>query len=198
MIIVKRDKKIMDNYYNLINEALERKLNKEPLSLKKRLDNGENIDYENLYEELLTEFASIRRPITNEFMLLAINPDSNRIGDPYFKMYNKPSWNKATKVARISFLEPKLIIHKSQGVQPWTNLTKQDIDDLNDYLDSPWKNHPGFTIWDGLKYGWNEEWGFEVGSEKEYIDGNYDELNKNNPSYLPSTLEIPDYYQLKN
>ena len=79
----------------------------------------EGLNEELIYEELMYEMASVRRDGRNDFILMAINPDSNRVGEPYFKVYNAGNWRKATKVARLFFFESKLIVHKSEGVQPW-------------------------------------------------------------------------------
>lgn len=127
---------------------------------------------------------------------LAINPDPNRVGEPYFKMYNAQSWRKATKVARISFKEPKLIKHSSNK-ESWNTVPRDIRHELIDYLDSESKTFPSFTVWDYLKYEWNMEWGFDVGFPFEYFGGKSDEKFKNEPSYLPSTLESPNYLELE-
>ena len=48
----------------------------------------EGLNEELIYEELMYEMASVRRDGRNDFILMAINPDSNRVGEPYFKVYN--------------------------------------------------------------------------------------------------------------
>lgn len=49
-----------------------------------------------------------------------VNPTDSRIGEHYFKVYNHSRMTSADKVARISFDEPRYIIHKdSSGKQPW-------------------------------------------------------------------------------
>ena len=156
----------------------------------------EKLDEELLYEELIYEMANVRRDRRNDFMLMAINPDSNRVGDPYFKVYDADSWRKATKVARLAFFEPKLIIHKSEGIQPWKTLTRRDIEDIEDFLDSPARGDINATVWDVLKYRWNDEYGFYMRSFTDYIRGEYDEEYKDDPSYVPSYLDPPDYRRL--
>lgn len=154
------------------------------------------IDEELMYEELMYEMANVRRDRRDDFLLMAINPDPNRIGDPYFKVYDADSWRKATKVARLSFFEPKLIIHTGGNVRPWKKLTKRDIEDIEDYLDSPARGDIGVTVWDKLKYEWNDEYGFYMKSISSYLNGEYDEEYENEPSYVPSYIDPPDYKQL--
>lgn len=49
-----------------------------------------------------------------------VNPTDSRIGEHYFKVYNHSRMTSSDKVARISFDEPRYIIHKdSSGKQPW-------------------------------------------------------------------------------
>ena len=140
--------------------------------------------------------ASVKRDIRDDFMLMAINPDSDRIGEPYFKVYNAGSWGKATKVARLSFFEPKLIIHTGGNILPWKNLTRRDIEDIEDFLDSPARGEFRATVWDALKYRWNDEYSFYMKSIFAYLDGEYDEEYKDDLSYVPSYLDPPDYKQL--
>lgn len=62
-----------------------------------------------------------------------VNPTESRVGEHYFKVYNHPSMTAADKVARISFDEPRYIIHKdSKGKQPWVldSISKKAIIDL--------------------------------------------------------------------
>lgn len=49
-----------------------------------------------------------------------INPSEDRLGEPYFKVYDSFSIDKAKRIARLSFDEPKYIIHKDGlGKQSW-------------------------------------------------------------------------------
>ena len=52
-------------------------------------------------------------------------------------------------------------------------------------------------MWDILKYFWNSEKGIDVGTIDEYMSGKNDEENKANPDYVPSTLKMPNYLELK-
>ncbi len=154
------------------------------------------LDEELLYEELMYGTASVRRNIQNDFMLITINPHPNLIKTPYFKVYDADNWRKATKVARLTFFEPKWIGHTGGHIPPWIILTEQDIQNIEDYFKSPSRDTPGAKVWDVLKYRWNDEYGFYMRSFADYIRGEYDEEYKDDPSYVPSYLDPPDYRKL--
>ena len=59
-----------------------------------------------MLSEYLYEMATVYRS-TEYGISVAVNPDSGRVGDPYFKFYNNVSFNKATKVVRIMFKQCK-------------------------------------------------------------------------------------------
>lgn len=53
-------------------------------------------------EEYLDEMSTICKDYQND-VCIAVNPDSNRQGNPYFKFYNSASHKSATNVIRILF-----------------------------------------------------------------------------------------------
>lgn len=55
-----------------------------------------------LENELLFEMATVHRDM-NENISIAVNPDSKKIGDPYFKFYDSTDYTKAKRVIRIFF-----------------------------------------------------------------------------------------------
>ena len=131
-----------------------------------------------------------------------VNPDSNRVGDPYFKVYDSTSVTKSRRVARISFLEPVYIIHSDEGgKEPWI-LNSSEKKSLMKFLDKPSK-FSGLSNFQYTMYQWNNEYGFldeTDGLEQydnpvdAYIHGFYDtESNLKHPSYLPSYLVRPNY-----
>ena len=68
-------------------------------------------------EEYLEEMATIYK--SKEYgICVAVNPDSNRNGLPYFKFYNDSDFRKAEKVIRIMFKEPDYVVHKD-GKKLW-------------------------------------------------------------------------------
>ena len=152
----------------------------------------------NLFEEQLYEMASVKSKTIPNGLLLAVNPDQNRISDAYFKMYDSTKYHKAKFVARISFFEPKLISHRcnDKGKQPWTDLKSYHVKHLEDLLDSESITYPGFTVWDELKFRWNMEYGFDVIIPVDYFNGEYDNIYQSHPSYVSSKLQPPDYKEL--
>lgn len=150
------------------------------------------------YSEILFEMASVRPKEGNtKFgVLLAVNPDLNKIGDCYFKMYNSNSYITATGVWRICFSEPKLIKEHSGKIKSLSTINLKYKKILIEYLNSPGA-YSGRTVWDSLKWNWNNEHDLCFEGYEPYFNGQLDEQNKNNKNYLPSTLEIPNYNELK-
>ena len=138
-------------------------------------------------------------------MLYYVNPDLNRVGEPYFKVYDSITHPKATHIARISFLEPKYIVHRDEaGKQPW-KLSSSEKRKLIKYLDS----RSGFfkmTFFQYAMYLWNNEFGFfdsiQLPEDLDnamvaYAAGFYDDTSvASHPSYLRSNLLRPDYSKL--
>lgn len=141
--------------------------------------------------EVLFEFAQVRVSNNKFNIMLAVNPDSNRISEAYFKMYNSDNYMSATKVARISFFRPILISHKGSK-KPWNYLNSKQKEILIEYLNSESKNYPKYKVWDVLKYTWNDEHGYCSGTIDDYYNGADDNKIKTK-SYIPSKLEIPNY-----
>ncbi len=138
-------------------------------------------------------------------MLYYVNPDDRRVGDPYFKVYNNISHRIATEIARISFLEPRYIVHRDEaGKQPW-KLNSSEKKKMINFL-SKKSGFLNLTFWQYTMYHWDNEYGFLHNQFdttrynnilEAYADGFYDtEENLNHPSYLRSDLQMPDYMQL--
>ena len=79
----------------------------------------------NSYPEELFEMASVRSKNIDDYYdrLIAVNPDINHNGNPYFKYYKNNSYgNKSgNRVARISFLRPEYVLHGKErnGIPTW-------------------------------------------------------------------------------
>lgn len=87
---------------------------------------------------------------------LQVNPDQNSKTE-YFKFFNNVSWVKATKLCRISFREPKYIIHtNSHKVDDWL-LTKKEQKYLIKVLWSDSKKYKGYSVWQALIIDYNAE-----------------------------------------
>lgn len=144
-------------------------------------------------EEYLEEMATIYK--SKEYgVCVAVNPDSGRSGNPYFKFFNNSDFRKATKIIRILFKKPDYVVHKD-GKQLWKLNTKEKKL-LIEILNTESKQYKGYTNWEAAKFNWNYEYMEELLDIEEYYAGNYDELYKNNPGYVPSTLKMPDYNKL--
>lgn len=139
-------------------------------------------------------------------MVYYVNPDTNRRGDPYFKVYDNILRSKAKHMTRISFFEPKYIIHKpDKGMKYW-KLNTSEIRAVIDYMN---RRSALFRItnWQYAMYMWNMEFSFFNNGFDEnkydnavmaYVDGFYDdEEHLGHPSYVPSFTQIPDYTKLK-
>lgn len=152
----------------------------------------ENISIE--ASETLFEIATVF-PKNNEkySIVLAINPDVNRLGDPYFKMYDGKLFSKAEHVTRIKFKSPEIVKEHAGIIKSKTKLNNQEIKELILYLNDLNRTFRKYTNWDVLKYLWNTERGFNVGDIDDYTSGVFDDEFKNNPSYLESVLKMPDY-----
>lgn len=135
-----------------------------------------------------------------------VNPDTGRQGEPYFKAYNNKSVGKASSIARISFLAPKYIFHRnSDGKSNWI-LSSKERKQMVEYLN---KKSAFFNVtsWQYAMYTWNLEWGFFSDGFPEdkfssaidaYVKGHFDSSkNLEHPSYLQSTLIMPDYTKLQ-
>lgn len=143
--------------------------------------------------EVLEEMATIYK--SKEYgILVAVNPDSHRTGNPYFKFFNSHDFFKATKVIRILFNEPDYVVHKD-GKELW-NLNSKDKKLLIKILNQKSKHYPSYTNWQVSKFDWNSEYLEEMLNIDEYYNGEYDDIYKDDPGYIPSTLEMPDYMNL--
>lgn len=72
-----------------------------------------------------------------------VNPDHNRLEDPYFKVYNNARFESSDKVARISFLEPIYIVHAERyncGRNNWF-LNSKEKKRLIDFLIQEHSHH---------------------------------------------------------
>lgn len=144
-------------------------------------------------EEFLEEMATIYK--SKEYgVCVAVNPDSGRSGNPYFKFFNDSDFRKATNIVRILFKEPDYVVHKD-GKKLWKLNTKEKKL-LISILQKESKQYKGYTNWEAAKFNWNYEYLEEMIDIEEYYNGDYDEMYSDNPGYIKSTLKMPDYTKL--
>ena len=140
--------------------------------------------------------------------MVAVNPDTKRVGTCYFKYYNNKDYESSDRVARIDFRSPTLIHHKNRdGKKPW-RLNAKDIKNLIDYLPKQSDQYRNIKVnnWQFALYSWNNECGLlgynfpQIYNSvlEAFLDGFYDtDINLSNPSYVASTLPIPNYKYLR-
>ena len=89
----------------------------------------------------ITERAAINEMATvacseSMHILIQFNADEHHIGNPYFKIYNNESYSTATRMNRVSFLEPSYIEHTTYGKKKWL-LNSKDKKKLVELLTEP-------------------------------------------------------------
>lgn len=146
-------------------------------------------------QENINEMSTIVLDKKN-LMLIQVNPDRGRQGLEYFKIYNSFSESKADKIARISFKEPKYVIHhNNHGKNLWTLNTKEKkslmllLQKKSDMLDTEGNI---LTNWEKSIVQFN----LEKGLPKEDTEENF-VSNQKFPKYLPIDLPMPDYEKLQ-
>lgn len=142
----------------------------------------------------ITEMATVARmPATSKYHALRIevNPDRKRKGVPYFKVMNTESYQKGkSKVCRLHFLDEGMEFHTGDGLLDW-RITDKDIKEIKNVLSKPHKRESNYTIWQMACYLWNMEYGLIPDEVDKYFNGEYDDSNKNHPSYVPSNQTMP-------
>ena len=141
-------------------------------------------------KELPVEISTIYKS-KEENIAITINPDTNRNGIPYFKVLNASHPVYAKSSVRILFNEPDYII--SEGEE---TVWKFNTALLTNILNRESKLYIGITNWEAAKFMWNWEYFDSMFDIKKYFNGDYDEEYKDEPSYVPSILKIPDYTKL--
>lgn len=146
-------------------------------------------------EEYLDEMATIYK--SQQYgVLVSVNPDSNRNGNPYFKFYNSSNYSKATKIVRIAFKSTDYIVHaNSDGKKLW-KLNNKEKSLLIAIMKSNSPSYSNRTVWDAAKYTWNLEYLEELINIDNYFNGDYDEKYKDDAGYIPHDLDMPDYTKL--
>lgn len=140
----------------------------------------------------LDAMATVYRDPKGRF-LVSVNPDPNREGDEYFKLYNKTSRSSATKIARISFRKTEYIYHSmNQDKEDWILNAKE-----KKYIVKAFKKkNPAF--YDGQYTYWQfaiAQFNLEKGLDYKKTFKNAGKKLKY-PKYLPFDLEMPDYTKL--
>lgn len=150
-------------------------------------------------DDLLCEMALIGRICDKHNVpkyALVVDECNTYIGNPYFKIFNSSNRGNATEVARISFLEPKILVHKGL---PQMKITKSIAKLINDFLAAKNKRNKHRTNWQEAIAYYND-----YNGRVDNVDVDFDELTQEvidkNPELfkycLPIDLPIPDYTEL--
>lgn len=163
--------------------------------------------YENVFDEPLDWWDREIEPIGESVesatvgtwhkpnMRIIVNPDRHRKGDPYFKVFNDSKLiHGESKVARLSFLEPKRIYHRDE-FKDW-DISIKDIKNIKTILNSEAKRYKGNSVWMITKWLWNFEY-FSLDDDEldAYVSGELDKQYKDHPSYVPSDTPIPETWK---
>lgn len=134
--------------------------------------------------------ANVYRDPQSRFCI-EVNPDKQRVGNEYFKLYNAKQWKKATKIARIAFRQAKTIKHKDI-FDDWILTNKEKkylVDALQKHASMPYEN---YTNWQKAIILHNNEKGLSM---EETLENKVNDLKY--PKYLPIDLPMPNYLELK-
>ena len=145
---------------------------------------------EYIVEEHIEEMATVYTDEVNKHVC-QVNPDRNRQGLEYFKLYNNVNWSKATKVARIEFRKPNYVLHTNKdGKENWKLNNREKIA-LIKALKMDSEDYPGYSNYQAAIIHFNREKGLSANKTKENLinDLKY-------PKFLPIDLPMPDYMKL--
>ena len=143
-------------------------------------------------ESSMYEMATVVRS-PSMHILIQVNPDEHHIGNPYFKVYNSESFDKATSMNRVSFNEPAYIHHTTYGKDRWflNSKEKRNLVSLlkasSDHIDRRDTTRE-YSNWEWAIIQYNNE--ICAVGEKDTIAGRL----KGNA--LPIDLTMPNYLDL--
>lgn len=163
--LYKDDNSIITELTYLIgNDMLDKKINN--LKSKIKVEKHNNvITFNNLSIVYLNEGTIVEDRI-NSVSIGCFN-DENRnysVDTAYFKFFNSSNYTKATKLARITLLNPTYVYHRNpKNVSNW-DLNHGELELLNTLMNL---NIRGESVWFWLCYEFNRETGnnFEFGNK---------------------------------
>ena len=134
---------------------------------------------------------------------VSVNPDPKRIGICYFKVFNSLDYTSSELLARVNMREPSYVYHTGDGKKAW-NLNSKYRRELVRFMRSESDTYNG-TNWQATMFLWNRELHLFSGVENKsghklfdaYVRGYFDKFLSDNPSYMPSYAEMPNYLELK-
>ena len=159
----------------------------------------EDLEYYNPMYYAMVEMATVvSTPAVKKdpALRIEVNPDRKRKGNPYFKVLDTEKYQEGrSSVCRLHFLDEEMEYHTGDGLLDWKT-NSRDIESIKKLLRKPHKKESQYTNWQMACWLWNLEYGFFVEDDLDnYMYGKFDEENKDHPSYVPSTTEIPDTWE---
>ena len=147
--------------------------------------------YDDYYLGEMATVCSSAKPA----MSIHVNPDPNRIGNPYFKVYDSELPRKNdTRICRLHFLDSGMEYHKD-SFKDWI-ISSKDIRNIKSFLSEKHELTQKYSNWQMAKFLWNLEYRFFPQRDiDKYMSGQFDDQFKDHPSYVPSTAEIPDTWE---
>lgn len=123
---------------------------------------------------------------------IVVNPDYTRKAIPYFKAFDTQGLkDNITKVTRLHFLDTGMEYHRD-AYKDW-KLNSEDIKNIKELLMSSHYDYDEYTNWQMACWLWNLEYGlFSTFDLDDYFAGKLDDQFKGDPSYVPSTTQMPD------
>ena len=141
--------------------------------------------------EPLGEMATVADSDRPVGLSIQVNPDPDRIGNPYFKVYNTAVPKiKESRVARLHFLDSGMEYHQDKFMD-WIP-TKKEIKSIKDLLSQKHLVY-NYTNWQVACFLWNQEYHLFMQKDiDDYMNGLLDEKLSIHPSYVPSTTVMPE------
>ena len=147
--------------------------------------------------EYLGEMATITRDIDRKGnILIAVNPERDRLSIPYFKVYDSDDILTAKRVIRLHFKDSGMEYHKDK-YKEWV-LNADDKKHIIRVLKKTSKRFKAYTNWQYMCFQWNYENNLIDDDITAYFNGDYDKKYENHPNsalkeaYVPSTQKMPD------
>ena len=154
-------------------------------------------------------FIGTGKPKGKHAFSVYVNPDDNREGTVYFKYCNNSGYKNCSEFIRIQLDECKYVLHTNDDGKGLWKINSQDKKLLCRFLSSRSAQLPKYTNYQMCCYEWNYEmhlfdgikWQYrdkECQSMAEaYFEGQFDSKDcAQHPSYVPSTLKMPNYKNL--
>lgn len=156
--------------------------------------------------EVLDEMALVAAEAGSKISFCVyVTPDNHRIGEEYFKVYNAFSQEKADEICRISFHEPRYIVHRNvrdvgKDAKRLNSKQKKALVALLKSKKMFYENKE-VTVWQKAILEYNNCRGLDYGLtfKNKIFDENGNQIPKENrayPDYLPIDLPMPDYMKL--